>query len=314
MNIDYKDLVLWDWENSSENSQKLAKSVLQWAEEQLLRETFPREDYKEFMQLVVISLGGKIPGFAFRLPQNDSNARWMAKAIYNLKIRLLSKVFVMTTEEAIFVQRISEFVMVFYCRYWFTGSLPCAAPREDLDFLNSIEEYRKTDPKLFWALSRSVYNHLWYVTPQLVILGLFDKELESATKEEMAKVLHQTPRGFIPLGKPNFPIMAPGVRTSMADLIGPESWLLFELFDLEGPQDWLLAPSCTWHLSPNFIKLEEFAKTLVVVNDLAERGCHLATEFINRVQDEEQRQALMQHVEDFRKKVKNLNKENLKLC
>ena len=52
---------------------------------------------------------------------------------------------------------------------------------------------------------------------------------------------------------------------------------------------------------------------MTVVNDLAERGCHLATEFINRVESDEQREALFQTVEDFRAKVPNTNKENLKL-
>ena len=88
---------------------------------------------------------------------------------------------------------------------------------------------------------------------------------------------------------------------------------MFDLFDMAGPQDWLLAPSSSWHLSPCFRKLEMFAKSLVVVNDLAERGCHLITEYVNKVQDEEQRQALVQVVEGWRKMMPNINKENLKL-
>jgi hypothetical protein len=32
------------------------------------KKTFPMYDYKEFMELVVVSLGGKVDGFTFKLP------------------------------------------------------------------------------------------------------------------------------------------------------------------------------------------------------------------------------------------------------
>ena len=100
----------------------------------------------------------------------------------------------------------------------------------------------------------------------------------------------------------------------MSTLIGPGSWLVFDLLKLTGPQDWLLSPTSVWHLSPEYMKLDIFSSNLVVVNDLAERGIHLATDFINRVESEEQREALFQVVEDFRARVKDTTKASLKLC
>ena len=46
-----------------------------------------------------------------------------------------------------------------------------------------------------------------------------------------------------------------------------------------------------------------FTRNLTVVNDLAERGIHLATDYIKRVESEEQRAALFQVVEEFRGRV-----------
>ena len=314
LNIDQKELVLWNWDSASENMKNLARRVLVWGENELVKGTFPRDDYREYLELVVISLGGKVSGFTFKLPGNDSNARWMAKSIYNLKIRLLSKVFLMSSEENTFVEKIAQFCMIFYPRFWLTTPLPWAAPREDLGFIYNLEEYRKLDPRLFFALMKSVYLHLWYLTPALVVLALFDKETESEQKEEMARALHQTPRGVIDTGKPTFPIVEPGARYKLANFVGPESWLIFDLFDMTGEQDWLLAPSSNWHLSSDFRKLEEYALSLVCVNDLAERGCHMATEFIKRVESEEQRTALWQCLEDYRVKVPTTNKQDLKLA
>ena len=97
-------------------------------------------------------------------------------------------------------------------------------------------------------------------------------------------------------------------------LIEKESWLVFDLLKLSGAQDWLLTPVSDWHLSPDYIKLEKLTRNLVVVNDLAERGIHLATDFIKRVDSEDQRGALFQVVEDFRGRVKDTTKASLKLC
>ena len=103
------------------------------------------------------------------------------------------------------------------------------------------------------------------------------------------------------------------LRKDMASLIGPESWLIFNLLDISGSQDWLMNPASTWPLSKEFQKLKDFACHLVVINDLAERGIHLATEFINAVDKEDQRAALFQVVENFRSRVKDVNKSSLKL-
>ena len=61
-------------------------------------------------------------------------------------------------------------------------------------------------------------------------------------------------------------------------------------------------------------KLQVFTSNLTVVNDLAERGIHLASDYINRVDSEEQREALFQVVEEFRGRVQGINKARLKMC
>ena len=88
-------------------------------------------------------------------------------------------------------------------------------------------------------------------------------------------------------------------RKEMAKLMDHESWLVIDLH-LMG--HWLLAPASTWHDMPELRVLEEFAQhQLVVVNNLCERGVHLATDFINMfMKSEEQRPSLFWVVEDFR--------------
>ena len=60
--------------------------------------SIPRGDYKEFLELAKIFLGGSIDrkkGYTYQLsrPGADHHARWMSKCIYFLKLFLLSHQF-----------------------------------------------------------------------------------------------------------------------------------------------------------------------------------------------------------------------------
>ena len=61
----------------------------------------------------------------------------------------------------------------------------------------------------------------------------------------------------------------------------------------------------------DFRHFRDFGLNLTVVNDLAERGIHLATDFIDRCRDETQRQALLQVVEDHRSQFPNYKKDTI---
>ena len=86
INIDYSEFVLSDFSEAPHGLDEVAREMLTWARERLLQKTFPRDDYKEFMELVVISLGGEVEGFMLKLPGPDHHARWMSKCIYSLKL------------------------------------------------------------------------------------------------------------------------------------------------------------------------------------------------------------------------------------
>lgn len=93
-NIDQEKFSTW---RTDANVYKILKDaadeLLMFAERQL-QQDFPRDDYKEFLELIVIFLGG-IPakGIHFRQPGAYHLARWMAKGIYCLKIWLFRKQF-----------------------------------------------------------------------------------------------------------------------------------------------------------------------------------------------------------------------------
>ena len=77
----------------------IRESVLHFLEEHLLDRHF-RDDYKEFLELVGVFLGSSSSvNVKFRPPGPIHHARWMAKAIYCLKIFIFREQFKLTVRE-----------------------------------------------------------------------------------------------------------------------------------------------------------------------------------------------------------------------
>ena len=100
----------------------------------------------------------------------------------------------------------------------------------------------------------------------------------------------------------------------MASLVTSDSWLVFQLLHMEGPHDWLESSCSEWTNFQSYKRIEEFAQNISITNDIAERGVRLITDYLNKTNSEEQRQALLQTVEYYRALVPDTKKESLKMC
>ena len=69
---------------------------MHWAECHLQKKTYPRDDYKELNELIVVYFGGKVPG-GFKPKRKDAmhEARFMADAVYLLSMELFSNEYTM---------------------------------------------------------------------------------------------------------------------------------------------------------------------------------------------------------------------------
>lgn len=113
-----------------------------------LMECQPRDDYKELLQLALIYLGhldGK--DVRFRSPGPVHHARWMAKAIYCLKIQLFRDQFKLTSQEQEALEALCVFIVRVYCKTWFNAPRACLAPKQDLDLIENLLKYESIDKK-----------------------------------------------------------------------------------------------------------------------------------------------------------------------
>ena len=99
-------------------------------------------------------------------------------------------------------------------------------------------------------------------------------------------------------------------KTTLPDLIGPESHLLLDTLGIEC--DWLLQPVSTWSGSDGYNKALEYVRNVKVVNDIAERGVKMMSDFANIITtDSQQRGYLLQAVEYNRERFDSFKKQTL---
>ncbi len=67
MDQDTSSLILFDYDVDKE-LQEVAFEVVEWGQDCLEKETFPRQDYREPLELTVLFLGGSVFPFSFRKP------------------------------------------------------------------------------------------------------------------------------------------------------------------------------------------------------------------------------------------------------
>lgn len=208
------------------------------------------------------------------------------------------------------------FVVHLYGRYFLSAPLSTAAPRHDLTFWYDLKQYHLHEPDIAEATMKSMRRHLWYLTPELVILSLFDEELPDTEKMMMELTLRQTHRPiyFAP-GKPNFEPVAAILgdeKPHLSAFINERSWLLFKLLDVEiDSLDWLNLHPSTWLQNQHYIRIQEFCKEISVVNDAAERAVKDVTEYAKLTADPEHRDNIILVSNDHRGRVKKMKKNNL---
>jgi hypothetical protein len=284
--------------------------------ETILTDSHPRDDYKELLQLVLVfvgSLDGNVVGF--RTPGAIHHARWMAKAIYCLKIFIFRRQFKMSKEEESSVRAISVFIVKFYCKAWFNAPKAHLAPQQDIGILHSLLEYKKCDNDIAEIALTKFLNHLWYLNANLVGLSFFDPTVTDEEKLLMTnKLLGSTDEPSEHGRAVNLKVKKEKVKYvvdgGLVNLVTKETFTFFDRFNIK--TEFLRQHPNTWHENNDFQEGLKIVKTLKVVNDMAERGVKLMTDFNDLLtKDEVQKQYVLQVVSKCRALYPDVSKGTL---
>lgn len=281
--------------------------------QEYLNKKHPRKDYKEFIELCLIFLG-VLPssGIQFKAPGACHHARWMSKAIYSLKIYIFRKQFPLTPEEMKNLYKICLFIVLVYVEFWFKAPLAIEAPFNDLRLLEKLNSYRSIDLDAADAALRKFKNHLWYLSPEMSAISLFDKNISLETKRNMVKALENDPeiddiqnKFYLNSDDEVHRLHIRGI----SQFLDKRSLRLLDRFNIG--KDFLKQDCLTWTNNEQYLKGLGIFSKLKVVNDLAERAVQLTEKYANTLtNDETQKQYLIQMVQEFKNTYPDSNKKN----
>ncbi|XP_063981407.1 uncharacterized protein LOC135164717 [Diachasmimorpha longicaudata] len=274
-----------------------------------------RKDYREFLELVIMFLGGNLQnGNRFRALGPIHHARWMAKAIYSLKIFVFTEQFYMTSHEISGLRNVYIFVVSLYQKSWFTASNTVEAPKNDLELLKRLT----ADPsipssKVCNAVFEKFGNHLWYLSEELIALAFFDENLDVDCKRKMCEAIKCRPalkndrrkrksrmkdRKFIQ-------------ESDLDGFVTQNTIEFFKILNLDS-HCWDVDPT-TWAQREDYMKASKIVRSLLVTNDVAERRVALVSEYNDLLtKSENSKQDVLLVVKKLREFTAGCTKETLK--
>jgi len=283
------------------NNISMMNEALEFATACLQGLSQPRDDYRELLELSLIYMGHIPPrGVHLEAPGAMHRARWMAKAIYSLKIFLFRSQFSMTIRETNMIRSMNLFICLVYLKSWFTAPMSIQAPLNDLSCFERLVKYKAINPNVAKVAIKALSRHTWYLSEELIAFSFFDARIEATVKAEMLQAMRTKDGAGIP---PKRPQVSENSISSLklVDFVTANTMRFFSILGI--PSGWLDNEPDSWYQDSEFVVAQQAVAGLSVVNDRAERGVALIQEY-NEIltKNEGQKQALLQVVSEHRKK------------
>lgn len=288
-------------------------AAIEFTLKQLKRKAQPRDDYREFLELVLIFLGHVPPrGVRLLAPGAVHHARWMAKILYAFKIYMFREQFHLTAREEKGLREITVFVINVYLGAWFTAPLPVSAPRRDLDLLQKLVNYEKKNLSVstYTVALQKLTGHLWYLSEELIALAFFDSAVSIQCKKKMVRSLHEQNANKKNFKRAQLQDVHKCLELNLYDFVSKRSMVFFLCLGIS--TEFLKEEPERWENLDDYKQGLDTVRQFKVVNDNAERGVALIQAYnASLTKNEDQKQYLLQVVEQHRKLFPNSKKSTI---
>lgn len=291
-------------------NQMKADEIIEFCANELLTKQ-PRDDYREFLELTILFLGGKIsPNRTFAPAGPIHHARWMAKAIYSLKIYLFREQFALTDHELDGIRDVCIFLAVLYVKAWYQCKSAIHAPNNDLNFIKEAIQYAKIDKNISKIVLDKFSKHLWYLSDEALGFAFFDSSVSVDMKKKMVKRLK-----IRAIDKKRVIVtpeqMQKGYGSKqLHDFVTANTLNFFKRIDVS--TDFLSVDPAKWEDRDDYNDGLNICRSIQVVNDIAERAVQMFSTY-NRLgtKDEEDMQYMMHCINDYNAKYPSVVRSKL---
>ena len=173
------------------------------------------------------------------------------------------------------LQRMSQFIALFYAVPWLTCTSAANAFANDRSLYRKLKQYGQLDKGVAKAALLVLNRHLWYMKSELASLVLFSDLLSGSEKQAADKLLQRNPN--FNKGKLEFPQLWSTDDLNSAIFMNEKSWLLFSFFDRSCSSR--LATSVELRPNDGYKTIKFVVQSLNVVTDAAERYIKLTQDF-----------------------------------
>lgn len=207
------------------------------------------------------------------------------------------------------------FIVTVYIKAWFTSTFANAAPNHDLYFLKTLHDYAKINSVVSKVAIRKFSNHLWFLSTETAAMAFFDENVSIDVKEKMvAKIKSTEPRDEIDDKLPKRFMLQTDVSNILDKeldfFISPASMTFFERFEIDS--SFFDIDVSKWNSDENYQFGSQIVKKLKCVNDVAERGIKMITEYNDKLTyNENQKQYVIKVIEQYQKTYSNINKSTV---
>ena len=190
------------------------------------------------------------------------------------------------------------------------------APWNDLSLYKRLLEYKDINAGISASAVEAIKRHLLYLTEEMISLSLFSEIVPAQERQALARGLLElkpdqaviTPcyRYGTGFGKPRFPENV-SQHTALADLVGKDSWFTMNILQID--DQFLTDDLDTWSQSRACQSSQRNILAVNLVNDSAERGEKLSSDFLAAAHSEKYYQNFLQVIEQARKETPNLRRK-----
>lgn len=235
-----------------------------------------RDDYAELVDLCLKFFGVKTTK-GFMVPSSISKARWMAKAIYGIKMYLFRRELDLEEEFENDLLQFVLFVSIIYCKHWNRCTKAFDAPANDLALIAELQDYSEYNEDIANSVLNTFRNHLWYLGEELVVLALFSENATNQEKNRMRVKLSS--KRYPPRSENSLRRKDRIDGMELPDFVTERSRFIFDIMDID--TSFLNVRAEAWEKNTSYKKAKKMIGDLVVVvNDSAERALGRANNIV----------------------------------